>query len=150
MKLPIVLSERFLAALPEEERKRLGRAGITAVEAFRTFRQGEEKTLQQLCVQWLELNQIYYETDRMDRKTSGKKGRADFRICVGGLWLSAECKAHKEKLADEQLREAERLIASGGRFILVYGLYDLLHHVRRLERIAQGLARDSYNYRIAL
>jgi hypothetical protein len=150
MKLPAVLSERFLAALSEEERKRLGRAGITAAEATETFRQGEEKKLQQLCASWLDVNQIYYETDRIDKKTSGKKGRADFRICVRGLWLSAETKAQKEKLSVDQVRQANCLINSGGRFILVYSLNDLVHHVRRLEKVAEGLAQDSFNYRLAL
>jgi hypothetical protein len=85
----------------------------------------------------------------MDKKTSGKKGRADFRICVQGLWLSAECKAQKEKLSGDQVRQANCLINSGGRFILVYSLNDLVYHVRRLEKVAEGLTQDSFNYRLA-
>ena len=49
---------------------------------------GQEKALQRLCAQWLTLHGVYFESDRMDRLTSGKCGRADFRICHHGHWLS--------------------------------------------------------------
>jgi hypothetical protein len=150
MKLPAIPSPGFLAALPESERKHLGRAGITAAEALATWQRGEEKKLQQLCAEWLSLNEIYFETDRMDKKTSGKRGRADFRICVQGLWLSAECKAQSEKLAHDQKEQAARLLKSGGRFVLIYSLQDLIQHIRRLEKVAQGVVKDSFDYRLSL
>jgi hypothetical protein len=40
MKLPAVLSEGFLRTLPIEERRKLGRAGMTAAEASATFKRG--------------------------------------------------------------------------------------------------------------
>jgi hypothetical protein len=152
MKLPAVLPDSFLKALPNTERKKLGKAGMTGVEAQARYVAGQEKKLQQEIYQWLLYHKIYFEWDRMDKRTSGKKGRADFRICIppGGLWLSAECKAEKKKLSSEQLREAERLIKSGGRYIVVYSLADLAAHVRRLEKVAQGLAKDSFDYRRGL
>lgn len=33
---------------------------------------GQEKALQRLCAQWLTLHGIYFECDRMDKRTSGK------------------------------------------------------------------------------
>ena len=48
MKLPAVLSEGFLQSLPEAERKKLGRAGMTAKEAQAIFERGEEKKLKDL------------------------------------------------------------------------------------------------------
>ena len=33
---------------------------------------------------WLLLHDIYFEWDRTDKRTSGKKSRADFRICFKG------------------------------------------------------------------
>jgi hypothetical protein len=146
MKLPAIVTEGFLQAMPPEERKRLGRAGITAAEALATFRQGEEKELQDYCYQWLNANQIYFNSDRMDKRTTGRKGRADFRICCHGLWLSAECKAEGGKLTPEQIDDASRLIRSRGRFIVVHKLKDLTDHVRRLEQVADGLIQDTFNY----
>jgi hypothetical protein len=94
----------FVRALPESERKKLGRVGLSPEECHQTFVRGQEIELQKLVANWLNLHSIYYETDRPDKRTSGKRGRADFRICVppGGVWLSAECKAAGESLSPEQ------------------------------------------------
>jgi hypothetical protein len=126
MKLPTVLSEGFLQALPKEERKKLGQAGVTAAEASATFNRGKELELQKLCMNWLLLHDIYFEYDRPDKRTSGKKGRADFRICFKGRWISVECKAAGEKLSPEQSEEAARLMRSGGTFLLIFSLDKLI------------------------
>ena len=72
---------------------------------------GQEKALQRLCAQWLTLHGIYFECDRMDRRTSGKCGRADFRVCHRGRWLSCECKDAGQPLTQAQEREADRAAA---------------------------------------
>jgi hypothetical protein len=133
MKLPAVLPEGFLQSLPEHERKRLGRAGITAAQAIQTYQRGKENELQKQVASYLDLNQIYFETDRMDKKTSGKVGRADFRICYRGHWLSAECKAEGGVLDPAQAFEAARLRKSGGRFTVVFRLLDLIDEFRNIE-----------------
>jgi hypothetical protein len=85
----------------------------------------QEKALQRLCAQWLTLHDIYFEADRMDRRTSGKCGRPDFRICHQGHWLSCECKVAGQPLTQAQEREADRLRNSGGVFVVVRELGDL-------------------------
>jgi hypothetical protein len=75
----------------------------------------QEKALQRLCAQWLTLHDIYFEADRMDRRTSGKCGRADFRICHHGHWLSCECKVAGQPLTQAQEREAALAAELGGR-----------------------------------
>jgi hypothetical protein len=134
VKLPSILSKGFLEALPAEERKRLGKAGMTQKEAEAVFTAGQEKELQLVCARWLDLNGIYFESDRMDKRSSGKCGRADFRICHRGLWLSAETKVSGQSLRDEQAVQAERLRKSGGKFVVVYALDDLIQAVRSLEK----------------
>jgi hypothetical protein len=79
---------------------------------------GQEKALQRLCAQWLTLHGIYFECDRMDRRTSGKCGRA------------AECKCAGEPLSDAQEREAKRLRNSGGVFVVVRRLEDLVEALK--------------------
>lgn len=133
MKLPAVPSEGFLQALPEEERKRLGRAGITAAEAMATYKAGQEKELQKDVIRYLDYHQIYWNNDRMDKKTSGKPGRADFRICYKGRWVSAECKAETGTLSSAQAMDAARLRKSGGRFVLVFCLRDLIEEFRNID-----------------
>ena len=133
MKLPAVLSQGFLAGLPDEERKRLGKAGWTSDECHEKFARGEEIKLQKHCLNWLSLHGIYWEWDRTDRRTSGKRGRADIRACVAGYWLSIECKAAGEPLSREQAQEAVRLRNSGGRFVLCYCLVDLIEGVQGIH-----------------
>jgi hypothetical protein len=132
-KLPAILTDSFLKALPPEERKKLGKAGLTKEEAAAKYSGGTERQLQDDIAAWLELNQIYYESDRMDRKTSGKKGRADFRICAAGRWLSLEAKTGDAKLTDEQEEQAERLIRSGGAFAIVRSLAEAIAEVRKIS-----------------
>ena len=133
MKLPSVVPEGFLQALPEHERRRLGKAGITAAQAIQTFQRGKEKELQKQVASYLDLNDIYFETDRMDKRTSGKVGRADFRICYHGQWLSAECKAEGCTLEPSQAFQAARLRRSGGKFALVFRLMDLIDELRNID-----------------
>jgi len=130
VKLPAIVSEGFLQSLPEAERKKLGRAGITRAEAIAKYRAGQEKQLQDDVTRWLNLHQIYFNSDRMDKKTSGKKGRADFRCCVMGHWISFECKTAAGTLSKEQAEDAARLRKSGGTFVVVFSLQDVLEAVR--------------------
>lgn len=78
-----------------------------------------EKELQREIYQWLIFHEYYFEWDAMHRRTSGRRGRADFRICVAGRWLSLECKVGDGTLTREQASEAARLRKSGGLFAVV-------------------------------
>jgi hypothetical protein len=130
VKIPAVPPEGFLLALPEDERARLGKAGITQAQAEAKFAAGQERELQDVIAKWLDLEGIYYENDRMDKKTSGKKGRADFRICVAGRWVSLEAKAGNGTLSVAQAEQAARLRRSGGIFAVVRSLREAIDAVR--------------------
>jgi hypothetical protein len=140
-RLPAILSDGFLKALPLEETKRLGKAGMTAEEACATFKRGEEIKLQRLCMNWLLLHDIYFEWDRVDKRTSWKKGRADFRICFKGRWISAECKATGEKLSPHQSEQAARLRRSGGIFLVVFSLEELIKALGEIDSPALTFER---------
>jgi hypothetical protein len=135
MKLPKILSDKFLEAMPAEERKKLGRGGMTSKEAQAKYVAGKEKELQRQVWNHLNRNKIYFEDDRMDKRTSGRKGRADFRCCVEGLWLSLECKSETGTLTKEQASEAARLRASGGRFVVVFTLQDAIEAIADMHAL---------------
>ena len=139
MKLPSVLSDGFLKAMPEAERKQLGRAGMTAAEATQRWIGRSEKKLQDNVYTWLMREGIYFVNPRMDRKTTTRKGTPDFIACVespskpDGLFLAIECKAHRNTLTSEQAREANHIRMSKGRFIVAYCLKDVIQAVNDIR-----------------
>jgi len=139
MKLPAVLSERFLQAMPEEERKRLGKAGVTQAEAEAVFKSGQEKDLRKLV--WNELNRrsAYIFDQPTNKRTRGRKGTPDLICCYRGRFLGVETKAFHETLRAEQAQEAVAIRKAGGHFVLCFCLADLLEELQQIDRIADGL-----------
>jgi hypothetical protein len=131
----MVLTEGFLQAMPPEERAKLGKAGMTKAEAQARFAVGQEKELQDQVRSHLDRHEIYYDDDRMDKKTSGRRGRADFRCCVRGRWLSLECKSETGTLTTEQVEQAARLRKSGGKFAVVFSLRDAINAIAAVESL---------------
>jgi hypothetical protein len=109
---------------------------MTAEEAVVRYSSKKEKELQRLVWNELTRRDIYFESDRMDKRTSGKKGRADFRVCMppDGKWLSLECKI-TGTLTREQGAEAARLRRSGGKFVVVRSLEEAIEALRDMEAL---------------
>lgn len=117
-----------------EDRRKLGRAGITADECREKYQRGEEKKLQGLIANYLGLrDDIYFETDRMDRKTSGAKGRPDFRICYRGKWIGIEAKVEGGKLSKEQSETLAKIRNAGGVAIVAFGLAAVQEALRAID-----------------
>jgi hypothetical protein len=137
MKLPNVLSEGFLKAMPQSERKRLGRVGMTNAEANQRRIEHSERELQRQVHNWLLGEGIYFVNPRMDRKTTTSKGTPDFIACVDGrvdgLFLGIECKADRNTLTSEQAREANHIRMSKGRFIVAFCLNDVIQAIGELR-----------------
>jgi hypothetical protein len=128
-----ILPENILKLMDPKDRAFLGKGGRTAAEAQQTFQSGEEKKLQSLIANYLNLQEIYFETDRMDRKTSGAKGRPDFRICYRGRWIAVECKAQGGQLSKEQASTLDRIRQCGGVAIVAFGLDAVQQALRSID-----------------
>ena len=126
VKLPSVLPEHFLRALPPEERKRLGRSGLMARECETSFTRGEERKLKALVVNFLNLRGAWIFHQSMSRKTGGRPGVPDILCCCRGRFIGIELKVAGSKLSAEQEAEAERIRAAGGRFLVVRRLEDVI------------------------
>ena len=144
MKLPTVLSEGFLQAMPEAERKRLGKAGLTQAEAQAVFQRGEEKKLKDLVLNELNRRGAWFFTQRMDKRTGGRRGCPDIIGCHKGYFLAVELKAAGQQMTTEQGQEAVRIRKAGGFFILAYCLEDVIEELQRIERIAAGLQKPEW------
>ena len=135
----VILNENLLKHMTPkaraEEAMRAGHAnaGRTADECREIWQRGEEKKLQGLISNFLNMRDIYFETDRMDRKTSGAKGRPDFRICYRGRWVAVECKAEGGQLSREQAATIERIRKAGGVCIVAFGLPAVQEALRAVD-----------------
>lgn len=133
-----VIPAHVLSKMDKRDRP-LGIAGMTPDECRQKWERGEEAKLQGLVANFLNLRGIYFETDRMDRKTSGKRGRPDFRICYRGRWVAVECKAEGGKLSHEQTQTLAAIRKSGGVAIVAFGLPAVQEALRELdEKIKRG------------
>jgi hypothetical protein len=133
MKLPTVLSEGLLKALPEAERKRLGRAGITQAQAKATFNRGEEKKLKDLVVNELNRRGAWIFDQPMSKKTRGRPGVPDIIGCYRGYFFSVELKATGETLRPDQAQEAVAIRKANGRFVLAYSLADVTEALQGID-----------------
>jgi hypothetical protein len=133
MKLPAVLSQGFLKGLPEEERKRLGRAGMTQEEANATFNRGEEKILKGLVLNELNRRGAWVFDQPMCKKTRGRPGVPDIIGCYRGYFFALELKAAGEPLKREQAQEAVMIRKANGRFCLAYSLSDVIELLRGID-----------------
>jgi hypothetical protein len=122
MKLPAVPSEGLLQALPPEERKRLGRAGMTQAEAQAKFAAGQEKKLKDLVVNELNRRGAWIFEQPMSKKTRGRPGVPDIIACYRGFFLAVELKAAGGTMSQEQAQEAVAIRKAMGRFVLAYSV----------------------------
>lgn len=145
MNLPAVLSEGFLKAMPEEERRRLGAAGLLQEDKERMALEKErkrvdvptrdEKALQRDLINWLHLHGHYFVRARMDKKTTVAKGTPDFIVCVkpAGFFLGIETKRAKGTLTPEQAKTGVAIRASHGRYIVARNLQDVIDAIDNLN-----------------
>lgn len=127
MKLPNIIPDGFLQAMPVEERKKLGRAGITAAEASAIFVRGEERKLQDLISKWLYSQGIYFVRPRMDKKTTTAKGTPDFIACVNGRFLCIEAKTKYGSLTVEQSAVMAEATRSGATYCVARTLQEVIN-----------------------
>ena len=141
MKLPTVLREGFLQAMPEEERRRLGKAGMTQAEAEAVFKSGQEKELRSLVLKELNRRGAYVFHQQTNKRTRGPKGAPDLMCCYRGRFLAVELKAFHQTLQPDQAQEAVRIRNADGRFVLCFCVQDLMEELHTINRIADGLER---------
>lgn len=92
-----------------------------------------EKDLQEAICQYLNLRDIPFFRQRMDRRTTGTLGQPDFLCCIKGKFAAIECKVGPNVLTDEQKAVQERLLAAGGRYDVVHTLQEAIEAIQRNE-----------------
>ena len=116
-----VFPEAFLRAMSAEDRRAIGQ--MTMAEAHRRYERGQEKELKRDVLNWLHLQGAWVFTQRMDKRTRGKRGVPDIIGCVDGRFLAIELKAAG---GGEQEIECNRIRAAGGVVCVAYSLRDVM------------------------
>jgi hypothetical protein len=136
IRIDTVLPDSFLRAMPREERAKLGKAGITQEQAEAKFRAGKEKDLQRLIATYLRLNEFYYVTPRMDKRSTLRRGAPDFIICIHGHFLCIEAKACKGTLSDMQSLHLVEVTKCGGTYCVARSLEDVIQAIATISQAA--------------
>ena len=134
MGLPLnSLNERQRAMIGSKDRVSMKIA--TPEERRAKWEAGQEKELQKLISNWLSQqgDAVYVETDSFGRKTSGKAGRPDFRICYRGRWIGIEVKTEKGRLSPAQVETLEKIRKAGGIAIVAFGLDAVRDALRQID-----------------
>jgi hypothetical protein len=140
MKLPSVLPDSYLRRISAEDRKSLGRAGVTKAEAEDRANVKNERELQRLIANYLRLQGIEAFSQRMDKRTRGKVGQPDFLFSVpnwdGQKWNGIPCawevKFDKGKLSDEQIIMSGKLVGNGWRHKVIRSFEQARQELREL------------------
>jgi hypothetical protein len=106
---------------------------LSGKDAQEKFKAGEERKLQGEIANYLHLHRIYCRSDRMDKKTRGKKGEPDFTVCYRGIFLGIECKTDVGKMSGEQVKVMADIIRSGGCFLMAKSLSDVQGMLRKID-----------------
>jgi hypothetical protein len=108
-----------------EDRKKLGRQGMTIQEIHDKFIAKNERELQSQIVSLLRLRGIEVFSQRMDKRTRGKVGQPDFIFSVNGQSIAWEIKQGNGRLSEEQSTMLQRLSAPPNKWqVAVIKSYD--------------------------
>jgi len=137
----MILPDNILKRMSPEERKKLGKGGVTADEAQTVYSDGQEKQLQK-DIGGL-LNQLPHKP-YVIQSPYGKKtlnpGQADFVICYRGYWLSLEAKCGKNKQSMEQIMDEAKVANAGGRYYVVRTCQEVREIFQHIDELSEGRA----------
>lgn len=115
-----VLPNHILKLMPENERKKLGKAGMTAAECREIAVAKCERELQKQLVNLLRLNGVRFVINqRFGVKTTAPKGTPDILFSIKGLACAWEVKMPGEKPSADQVKAMEEMSSDGWRCAIV-------------------------------
>ena len=128
-----VLPDCVLRKMRPEDRKALGKAGVTLAEAAAKQEAKREREIHEQIENWLRQREITYRHDRMDKPTTGTIGWPDFTFAVKGRAVALEVKMPGAQPSDDQIKCMSGLVRDGWFVRVVYSLADVLNAVREVD-----------------
>ena len=127
------IPEHILRLMPESERQRLGKAGLTMPEIEARNGRKLEKEVQAEIAQYLRLHGVPFFQQRMDRATTGTVGWPDITFVVKGRACFLEVKLPTKKPDPEQAKVLSELIAAGAFVRVVHSLEEAIYAYREIS-----------------
>lgn len=134
---PALIPDRILKLMPQEERKRLGKAGLTVEEHQERTKAKTEKQLQYNIASLLRQRNLIFNVSRMDRETTGTVGWPDFTFCLNGRMVCIECKLPGEKPTPEQVNCMAALASQGAFVRVVHSEAEFLKALAEVEPVTK-------------
>lgn len=97
------LPDNILRRMPKEDRRPLGKAGVTTQEANEKAVARSEKKLQENVAALLRQRNITFNVSRMDKRKTDKVGWPDFTFAVRGRAAAFEVKRPGKEPTKEQV-----------------------------------------------
>lgn len=119
------LPDNVLKRMSPEDRKPLGKSGLTQAECQERIDDRSEKQLQRDIADYLRQRGIPFACSRMDKPTTSTIGWPDFTFPFGGKFWSLECKSKTGKLSTEQELCGSLILANGGEYKVVRSLTEV-------------------------
>jgi hypothetical protein len=110
----MLLPNHFLEKMDPAERRKLGKAGMTASEAAAKQIARSERDLQNLIANELLRRGIWFTRSAMNRPTTNTVGTPDFVFCVKGRFCAVEVKFAKGRVRPEQATAIADIALNGG------------------------------------
>ena len=130
----------ILRLMPEAERRRFGKAGLTVPEIEAQNGDKLEKEIQEQIAQYLQLHEVRFNRSRMERKTTCLQGWPDFTFCVKGRACFFEVKRPGQKPDPEQSKVLSDLIAAGTFVRIVHSLQEAIEAYQEINGELRSVA----------
>jgi VRR-NUC domain len=111
------LNDKQRGLIDPADRKRIGRAGMTAAEGHERLLRRLERDEQNTLASWLALREadgvLVYDWSTTHRRTTNRRGMPDFRIYRGERALLGEMKIEDGRLSRDQLEMLQKFSRAG-------------------------------------
>ena len=113
MKIIGPIPNHILKLMPQENRKPLGKAGMTSKEIDIVQALRSEKELQRKIADYLRIREIAFCNPRMDKRSTMTLGWPDFTFAIKGMPIAFECKKSNGKTSQDQIKCHQNMTKNG-------------------------------------
>lgn len=126
----MTLPDSILRRMSKEDRKALGRGGMTVDEAFAKADVKKEAELQNMLVSLLTRNGIICNRSRMDKRKTDMVGFPDIVFAIRGQACAWEVKMPGKKLEPEQVTCINAMRQNGWDVVTIFSYSDGLKYLQ--------------------